>query len=99
MARMNLYYSELSAGCNQYLADVLNKLNSVINDFNNLYIPYDCSRKHQIENLKDKLKNKRDKVEDVRTWIRESNKDFSSACTECENRIARLPNVKFGVRK
>lgn len=98
MARLDINYANLSVGCNDNLKTAIRGLNNIVLKFDNLYIPYGCKKDEILKIKSDILKHKR-KLETIGEWIKNSNKDFSSACNECELRIARLPNVKFGERK
>jgi hypothetical protein len=99
MAKLDLDYSKVSSGCNDNLEITIKKLNQIIRKFENLDIPFDCSKKEKIRSIKSAIVNDNNKLDNVLTWIKNSNSDFRSACEDCETRIARLPNVKFGKRR
>lgn len=99
MANLNLDYSEISSGCNEYLNTSIRKLNGIISDFEQLYISFGCNKREEIIRIKRGIIKQRDKLENIKSWIVNSSRDFSSSCEEGASRIARLPNVKFGKRR
>lgn len=98
MASLDINYANLSIDCNDNLKTAIRGLNNVVLKLNNLYIPYGC-KKAEILKIKSDIVRYKNKLETIREWIEDSNRDFSSSCSECELRIARLPNVRFGERK
>ena len=68
-------------------------------DFEQLYISFGCNKREEIIRIKRGIIKQRDKLENIKSWIVNSSRDFSSSCEEGASRIARLPNVKFGKRR
>lgn len=99
MSRLLLNYDALRNPCVENLNKAITKLDSAINIFNGLSIPYDYKKRQNINNIKNSIVKRRKELVNIRNWIINSNNDFTTMTNEFCGRADRLPRSKFGERK
>lgn len=99
MSKLLLNYDTLRSSCIQNLNKSISKLDSAINIFNSLNIPYDYKKKQSINNIKNSIIQRRKELINIRNWIINSNNDFTIISNEFCVRADRLPRSRFGERK
>ena len=99
MAKLSINYDALRGNCVKELNEAIAQLDSALNYFNNLNIPYSFNKRRKIIEQKNRINSNKNKLVKIRNWIVNSNNDFTYSTNEFCNSAYRLPKSKFGVRK
>lgn len=99
MGKVNLDYSNIPANALNQLDNAINYLNDVIRYLQQNSIPNDFYRKNTFSTCLSSLKNQRDKLVDIKSWVVNSNKNYDSMIEKLEEQAFQLPTYKLKKRR
>lgn len=99
MSKLVVNYDNIRNNSVYSISLAIKKLNTVISSYNNLNIPYNYSKRYNLNEIKNDLITKRNQLNDILNWIINSNNEYTRTINNLSVSASKLPKTKFGQRR
>lgn len=91
MSKVNLDSQNLNSRCLINLCDSINTIDRALDIFNGFDIPSDFSKRNELLNVRNKLRDINTSLSDVKSWLENSCNDYDKLISNLKNQARQLP--------
>lgn len=98
MSKISLNYGPIQSNCLPALDNAANYLSDAISALRQSSIPGDFYKKSTLQDTISNLNQHKSSIQNIKTWIYDSNKNYDSMIDKLENQANKLPVYTVGKR-
>lgn len=98
MTKISFNSSLVNAGIMPNLNNAIENLNKAVNTANSVYVPSSFRYATYVNDLKDILKNKKAKIDNIKSSILNNGKAYDEIFESCNNELTMISNIKISKR-
>ncbi len=98
MAKVDIDSTNLKNGFIVYINDAIAEINKVLRYFDNFSVPYDFSRRGELNSVEQTFRDIKKNLEDVKNWVVDSNNDFNKVISAIKDYNEQLPQYTIRQR-
>lgn len=98
MAKVDIDSTNLKNGFINYINDAISEVNKILTYFDNFSVPYDFSRRSELNSVEQSFRDIKKQLEDVKSWVVDSNNDFNKVISAIKDYNELLPQYTIRQR-
>ena len=98
MAKVDIDSTNLKNGFINYINDAISEVNKILMYFDNFSVPYDFSRRSELNSVEQSFRDIKKQLEDVKSWVVDSNNDFNKVISAIKDYNELLPQYTIRQR-
>ena len=98
MAKVDIDSTNLTNGFIVYINDAISEINKVLRYFDNFSVPYDFSRRSELNSVENTFREIKSQLENIKSWVVDSNNDFNKVISAIKDYNEMLPQYTIRQR-